>query len=307
MAKHKNIQELTTRDITIELQQRLTGTKANTGVDIASFKQEFGISDKEFEKVMGSLDIMEGPGNEHFVVVSDGKTLTWNGRGEQFKPLKLQFGETLVLTQLLSSPNISEKDREVLKDLIPDKYYGKVLLSLPEVSPESTVGALLKQAIDKGRRCSIVYRKKGGAVDGPFTIDAKRIFPDVNGTMYVQAWNVEKDGERTYRLDRIESIELLKTKLRDHDYIGTEDDPFGFKKREVKVKVRVTNGVYPYLKWEAMGRAKKETDKYMVFPVYVQQKEWFFDQVLSRAGSIKILEPQEMVDEFKAYAEKLIS
>ena len=136
------------------------------------------------------------------------------------------------------------------------------------------------------------------------TIDPYRLVSEESAT-YLDAWDVEQDAQRKYRLDRISSLEVTEESAIHHPFDRT-DIQESLEKSGVRALVRCNKSYLPLITWSGITHTEDQGDETVVLEICLASKSWLFDQVLAAAGNLLILEPQGLRTEFVSYAERLI-
>ena len=75
------------------------------------------------------------------------------------------------------------------------------------VEPPGEWASALEEAIERRVEVRVQYRAESTGTAGSKTLEPRALFPQ-DGHWYLAAWNVEKEAEHLYRLDRVVSVEL---------------------------------------------------------------------------------------------------
>ena len=267
-------------------------------------------SDEELESYVALLSsLADREGGARAIVTCSKDAVALHGDAAALRPVRLSMGEGLALAHVIDALNI---DRSVASRL------SRALFRHPtgKASAEALIATTtsygrwyqrLVEAIEDGVRCRISYRAHDEAEPAERIVDPRRIDTEAAAS-YLIAWNVEKDEERRYRLDRIARVAL------------TEDSvaPHAWRANTIAASLRETGAVATVacpveraaqLTWAGIisMRPAPDTPGAMLVDVAVASEHWLFDEVLSAAGELRIVSPATLIDAFVAYAEALRS
>ena len=164
----------------------------------------------------------------------------------------------------------------------------------------------LSEAIEDGIRCRMTYRSLEDDDAHERVIDPIAVTEE-HGETYLIAWNVEKDAERRYRLDRIQDVTFTEDSIEQH---GAQLMDTAASLRESGQHVRLAVPSLAYLQrldWAGIGEIAEEPDGSATCTLFFNSKHWLFDQLLSAGGDIVLLDASELAGELAAYAEELLA
>jgi len=187
------------------------------GVAIDELCERFALQQLELVKEL-EMAAMVGADSLHYdempfeVIVEDGRV--WVRLFSFGRPLRLTPAEGLAL--------VTAADALVGDDADPDSPLWRALTKLAamlgiepgqavdvDLDPEGgPTGRLLAEAVATRRRVRFVYWSYGRDVISTREVDPWRVFA-VEGSWYLTGRAVEVDEERRFRLDRMESVEVL--------------------------------------------------------------------------------------------------
>lgn len=157
-------------------------------------------------------------------------------------------------------------------------------------SGDEAVRGVLTGAIDAGRRARLVYDGLTRGHTSTPEVDPARI--DLrDGAAYLQAWSLERDAWRTYKLDRIVEATALEQAAEDH---GEPPAPLaGWFEGSTSVVLELQPSAawiteyYPTRRVESAG-----TDgELLVAELPVADPGWLRALLLRLGGSVRVLEP----------------
>ena len=235
----------------------------------------------------------------------DEKTISLGGDAARLVPLRLSINDAAVLRYVLASLNIDQSTRLRIQAALDDPSQLQTqMISLAEPARYGSFYQKLLEAIEDGVRLRMGYRSIDEKEPRVRTIDPYRLVSEESAT-YLDAWDVEQDAQRKYRLDRISSLEVTEESAIHHPFDRT-DIQESLEKSGVRALVRCNKSYLPLITWSGIMRTEDQDDETVVLEICLASKSWLFDQVLAAAGNLLILEPQELRTEFISYAERLI-
>ncbi len=167
--------------------------------------------------------------------------------------------------------------------------------------PDDVHASLLAAAIDAGRAVRIVY---SGASRDELT---ERVVEPVqilrhDGRAYLAAWCRSAEAQRTFRVDRMRSVELLDDRVGNH-----EAAPEVAPTRGESVRLLIT----PRSRWllEAFDTTERvdRGDGIQEATMVVAEPEWLIRIVLGQGGGVEVLEPPALRDRVAQAAEAALA
>jgi proteasome accessory factor C len=195
---------------------------SHPGAQVSEVARLFGLTEKQLVDDLQLVWMCGLPGHTpgDLIDVSwDGGEITIDNADAIARPLKLGVDEAsallVALRMLAELPEF--EDREVLGRVIAKLELaaaeGAAAVSsqvavdaLPDAEP--VVRVTVADAVRRGRRLSISYYVPGRDEFTPREVDPLRMVM-VDGRSYVEAWCYRADGMRMFRLDRIQSAQVL--------------------------------------------------------------------------------------------------
>ena len=233
------------------------------------------------------------------------------GDAGELNPLRLSAEESILLGSLLDRGGTElEEPDAVLEELTsPGTPQQRAVESSEYFGPYF---ALLSEAIEYGIRCRIDYRSEGDAEARERTIDPGSLAVE-GGSAYLTAWDIQADGQRRYRLDRISGARFTEESVEPHPY-ETESIPEHLAGSGCKAVLRFPSLAYlERLEWAGAqphvgdpGQTAAGGGTGIVATVTYSRESWLFDQVLAGGGDIVIVSPAELQPRFLAYARSLL-
>ncbi len=266
---------------------------ANPGQKVAEVATRFGLSENE---LLSDLNVVFMVGLPPYspdalvdVQIDDEGRVTIQLADFFSRPLRLSPDQGLALLAssdgLLSIPG-TDPEGALARAL--NKLGGALGIGVNEAlevhlgDAEATMLDQLREAARAGREVALVYYSYGRDQRTERTVDPWRVFADA-GSWYLNAWCHRARGERIFRLDRIEQLEVLDSPATNRPgdagdratvFQPRDDDP------------RVTVALNPNAFWvadyypvEVMSRSVTE----MVVEVVVSAVPWL-ERLLIRLG-----------------------
>ena len=243
------------------------------------------------------------------IIRREGRDIVLEGTAALIDPLRLTDEETLAVTQALARCHLSEDVRKrVTAALMPD--------GTPAVEADATIsgdalfGGFYQQiieAIQDGVRCRISYRASSEQRAGERLIDPK--FIEVSGdAAYLIAWDIKKDAQRRYRLDRIATVSFTEESVVPHPFQRSSTSE-SLRAAGYTAQLAFTSReTASSLDWAGLDLAQgtEHPDGTFEAPVDYATEDWLFDRLLEAAGSVRIVAPKELRERFVAYAQALL-
>jgi len=285
----------------------LTSLTASTGghIRVTDFCRKFGISSSQFERVFELLQsIADERTGARIAIVRDEDRVSLMGNAGAIEPVRLTAPEALALNQALERCNLDNRVRErIAAALAPITHEatGKRLLS-----GDALFGGFypaVAEAIAYGVRLRMKYR--AASEDAPCERIIDPGYIEVAGdAAYLVAWNVVKGGQRSYRLDRIDSVELTEDSVIDHPFVRLSAAE-SLQKHGNTAKMRwSTQEAFDASTWAGIDRdsAKRNDDGTVEANVSYTSTPWLFYQVLAAGGELIIEAPDELRAALITYA-----
>lgn len=241
----------------------------------------------------------------HAAIACEDGEIALEGNAGLVGTIRLDLGESTVLSHVLGRLNISDDVRERAAD---------ALLPLGRLQPEdSTLGSLpvfgrhyqpLHEAISDGVRCRILYRSAREDAASWRTIDPVRISTEADSAHLI-AWDIDRDAQRMYRLDRIAKVELTDDSAEAHDIREEAASESVAKNGAVATVILATDFVPAQLAWTQGLERIPLDDGRVELRVPVASETWLFDRILSSGGAAVLASPADMKERLLAYARSL--
>lgn len=289
----------------IRLLQLLTAAP-NQSVSIARACSALGVQVSDLDRIVEIVSsLSDRSTGVRAIIDMDEKTISLGGDAARLVPMRLSINDAAVLRYVLASLNIDQSTRLRIQAALDDPSQLQTqMISLAEPARYGSFYQKLLEAIEDGVRLRMGYRSIDEKEPRVRTIDPYRLVSEESAT-YLDAWDVEQDAQRKYRLDRISSLEVTEESAIHHPFDRT-DIQKSLEKSGIPALVRCNKSYLPLITWFGIMRTEDQGDETVVLEICLASKSWLFDQVLAAAGNLLILEPQELRTEFISYAKRLI-
>jgi proteasome accessory factor C len=156
----------------------------------------------------------------------------------------------------------------------------------PQVGPEEELLGKLNEAIRENRLVEVDYMKEGETAPSTRQVEPYRISRELPH-WYVHTWSRSSDGERSFRLDRLREVRLLKERFEPReDFQGS----FFPDARTARVWYSPT-----VARWEIEKGAQLLVDgAALTSERAVGSPEWLVGEILSFRGQAEVLEPADL-------------
>lgn len=280
----------------------------DAGIGTDAFMREQGIGTEELAQardIIAALADRETGARVH--VDERGGRLFLTGTDGRMLPLRLSLSEGLVLAHLIKAATIdAETKREIESALLPfgaGSDLGDVVSSTSSPGPWI---AAINEAVEFGIRTELTYRSQGEPAPRARVVDPMKIEAR-DGKTYLIAWDIDEDGRRCYRFDRITDVQKTDDSVVEHDWKEGEDAGFGFARDNKIVQVSLPTRAADYTNWAGITErsvCKTDPDR-TILSVRVASSNWLFEQVLAGGGTIRIENDEALAKEFQAWAQSL--
>ena len=289
----------------IRLLQLLTAAP-NQSVSIARACSVLGVQASDLDRIVEIVSsLSDRSTGVRAITDMDEKMISLGGDAARLVPLRLSINDAAVSRYVLTSLNIDQDTRLRIQAALDDPSQLQTqMISLAEPARYGSFYQKLLEAIEDGVRLLMGYRSADEKESRVRTIDPYRLVSEGSAT-YLDAWDVEVDEQRKYRLDRISSLEMTDESAMNHPF-DRVDIQESLEKSGTRVLVRCNKSYLPLITWPGITRTDDQGDGTAVLEVCLTSKSWLFDQVLAGAGNLLILEPQALRTEFSSYAKCLI-
>ena len=257
------------------------------------------------------LDALEGPEADGLIRVSNAEYLA--------RPLKLTTTEATALIVALRAlrAGAGDETREVV-----DRALGKLEAAAAEGAEAARVdpgtdgadadlallATRLQAAADRRRQVRLTYYVPTRDEQSERVVDPRGVV-NADGHAYLDAWCHLAEAPRTFRLDRIESAEVLETPITTEptaprdlgDGFFTRDEDVTRATLLLEPQARWVTEYYPVEAVREVGEGRVEVD------LLVTDPRWLTRLVLGLLPHGRVLAPQETADALTAAAQETLS
>ncbi len=294
-------------DAAIALLVALTSSSTSS-IDVEQFAHEQALTSENVEEVLELLQMVSDDATgARIALVRDGARVSLVGDAGRLGPVRFTCDEAMAVMQVLDRFQINDETRTHIRAALdPAMSAGQPQL----LAGDPLFGGfyqLIYEAMAIGGRLRVVYQSLGENAPRERLIDPG-YFMVAGDAAYLVAWDVTKDEQRSYRLDRMVEAELTEDSVEVHDFVREDlASSLGSDGREALLKFSSAQ-TFDRCAWEGLRRADavEQADGSVVARVNYTSATWLFDQVLAAGGEIEILEPVELRSELVAHGEKLL-
>jgi proteasome accessory factor C len=290
------------------------------GTSVEELTRLFSVSKRDLLSDLNLLFVSGlppyGPGDLIEVDVDD-EGRVWVDMADHFaRPLRLTRSEALALylrgKELLGAPGLPEAAAiesalsKLEERLGPDtlgEMTGRV--EAAETGAPSDVLERLRQAAAEHERLEIDYYAASRDATSTRRIDPEEVFTD-GGHWYVVAWDVDADGERMFRVDRVRDVRDTGDRFEARGLAGAGRPLYTRSREDVRVRLRLRPGarwVSEYYDVEDVAEA--EGDLEVTLPT--KQLAWVVKLLLRLGGQAVVLDPPELRDAVRDAASETLS
>jgi proteasome accessory factor C len=259
-----------------------------------------------------------GPGDLIDVDVDEDDRI-WITMADHFaRPLRLTRSEALALylrgTELVATPGMPEASAligalEKLRGSLGPEALGEAEGRI-EVATRSARApehlAQLRDAAREHRRLRIEYFAASTGVWTNRTIEPEEVFSSL-GNWYVAAWDVDADGERLFRADRIRQAEDTGEPFSPRGLEGAGRTLFTPSEQDVPVRLRLRAGARWIAEYFVTTDDVERDDGDLDVTLPAKQLGWVAALLLRVAPDAEILDPPALADEVRDLAERTLS
>lgn len=269
---------------------------------------ELGISDEQLSQAVDAVSSLSSrtSGARAAIVAEDG-LIRLLGDAAQLMPLRLGPEEGAAIAHVLELLHLDNDTRKrIAEALLPLGTAIDAAATPLDTAGETPYYRGLLEAIEDGVRCRIRYRSLDDDVPterlvDPIAMDA------VVGEVYLLAWDISKDAQRRYRLDRLSDVEFTDHSVEPHDFQRIAVDE-SLAQTGTLTRLRARDAeTLDRLNWAGIRRVDMAEDGSASFDMYVSSPRWLFDQVLAEGGALTIESPDALKFDLMAYTDQILS
>lgn len=234
-----------------------------------------------------------------------GDRVILQGDAALIMPRRFSLEESMVLAHVLDVLDLDDDTRRRIRHALGPVDGRAERPGIAEPARYGSWFSQLSEAIEDGIRCTMSYRSLTDDTARERLVDPLAI-QEEHGDAYLVAWDVQKDAERRYRLDRISSLAFTDESVDAHE-VGTFDIAESLHRAGASARLRLRAGASSFmLDWAGVADIVRNDDGSTEFSLFYSSKPWLFDQVLAMGGDIELLKPAELRGELISYAAALL-
>lgn len=289
----------------------------NPGARIADLSATFGASEEDLIDDLKLLFLTGlppyGPGDLIDVQIEEGRV--WMSMADHFsRPVRLTRSEAVALylrgTEVLGSGGLPEA--EALRSAL-DKLAGTLgAETLGSLRAEVGDGGVppgplevVRTAAAASERLEIDYYSATSDRVGTRRIDPEQVFSAL-GNWYVAAWDVDADGERLFRVDRIRQARSTGETFEPRGLLGQGRELYSPTAGDLRIRLLLGPGARWVAEYYAMDEVRELGGRLeATFPT--KDMAWVGKLVLRLGGEAEIVEPTELRDLTRELAEQTLA
>lgn len=259
----------------------------------------------ELEQIVDTLSTLSSrsSGARAAITIADGR-VTLHGDAALIMPRRFSLEEGMVLAHILDVLDLDDETRERIRAAVGPAQGAMSAPGIVEPARYGSCFARLSEAIEDGIRCTMTYRSLTEGTARTRTIDPLEI-QEEHGEVYLVAWDIEKDAERRYRLDRVGEVTFTEDSVEHHGVLSHSASE-SLRAQGLVARLVLRPGARTFLlDWAGVADIEPHEDGSMAFSLYYSSESWLFDQVLAAAGELELIEPAELRERLVAYGANL--
>lgn len=289
----------------IRLLEALTAAPDQT-LAITDAAHILGISEAEVPLVVQALGALADrtSGARAVLQLQDG-AVHLQGDAALISPLRLTFEESMVLAHVLDVLDIDAATRERVRRAVMPADDRAPADAIAEPARYGAWFTQLSEAIEDGVRCRLSYRSLHDERPTERLVDPIAL-QDEYGETYLVAWDVAKNAERRYRLDRIDGLSFTDDSVEPHAATCASTAE-SLAATGAVARLQVPDMDYARrLDWAGIGGIAERADGAVQLDVRYSSEAWLSDQVLSAGGEMQIVAPADLRERLVTYGTALL-
>lgn len=274
-------------------------------VDLDAFARDFDIDVDDVERAVTLLQsVADERSGARIALVREKRSISLLGDAGRLAPLRLTEDESIALAQALRRCRLDDDVRKRLDFALGPIAGGDHAERL--LSGDTLLGGFyptIAEALAIGARLLMRYRAVGQESPSERLIDPGYVEVS-DDAAYLVAWNVEKDAQRSYRLDRIDHLELTDDSVVAHPFTRHSAEESLRTYGETATVRWPSAQAFESCPWAGINRehATELPDGCVEAPLSYTSREWLFDHILAAGGRIIITAPESLKHSLVAYA-----
>ena len=285
--------------------------QARDGISAAEAATDFGISEDQLRRDLQLLWMCGLPGHGPGDLIDlsfEGDSVSVIFDAGMSRPLRLTAEEALALViglrTLAEAPGLTDRDA-IERALAKVEAAAGGTVEAAETVAVSLDGAdrlvpVLQRAVEEKRALSMRYYTATRDETTDRVVDPLRIF-EMDGRRYLEAWCRRAEGMRIFRVDRIESVDLLDEPSRPPEEVELRDLTEGVYVPAPEHLLAVLR-VEPAYAWVAdyyTCEVTDDTDGRLQISLRVADPAWVRSLVLGSAGQVDVLAPEWLAESIR--------
>lgn len=255
--------------------------------------------------IAGLMELADSVSGARIVLSIEDGMVRLSGDAARMQPLRLAPDEAIALHSALTRFQLNEDVwRRLQRNLMPmgTDEVGRIDLRTSDDALFGRFWPRLCEALQDGVRIEILYRSQDAPEARRRTVDAGFIELADEGA-YLTAWDIQRDAQRRYRLDRIEDLSFTPDSAARHPFRRTslQDSLHQQGERVTLLFESVDQARQTGWAGLELKRAQQRRGG-VVIPAYITSRAWLFDQLLAAGGSIRLLDARGMCKDLQAHA-----
>ena len=266
-----------------------------------------GVDAVEIDKALALIDALSDSHSGLRIPISrDGELISLIGDAGEVRLIRLDGTESIVLSYLLKALNIDgDVRRRLTAALCPLGDAEIEPSSLGEPGGYGSFYQRIAESIEDGARLVISYRSSSNEASTARTIDPGCIVFE-SGRPYLIAWDLNRDEQRRYRLDRIADVTITGDSVERHAFTAqTVEESLTRSGSQAEVLLRDPS--LPERRgWRGFRRERTLPDGAVIGTLSYGSEAWLFGQVLSAGGTVVLLAPDDVRRRLVAFGSDLL-
>ena len=256
-----------------------------------------------------------GPGDLIEVDVDEDERI-WISMAEHFsRPLQLTRNEALALylsgTELLGTPGMPHASalasalEKLRRSLGPETLGDADRIEVAEPGRAAEHLDLLRRASADHERLRIDYFAHSSGGWSHRTIEPEAVFSAL-GNWYVAAWDLDADGERLFRADRIRAAEATGDRFEPRGLEGAGRDLYTPTEADVEVRLRLAPGARWIAEYYAVTDAREVGDGSLEVLLPAKELGWVARLLLRVGSDVTVVSPPELAEDVRELARRTL-
>lgn len=248
-----------------------------------------------------------GPGDLIDVLVDDDGSITISMADHFARPLRLTRQEALAVslraTELLATPGLPDAPAlrsaldKIRATLGPDTVDAEGIGATAGAAPPARLETVRAAASDR-RRVRIEYLAASTAELSTRTIEPEAVFASL-GRWYVAAWDLDADGERLFRVDRIRQAELTDERFEPRGLQGAGRPLYTPSAIDVAVRLRLRAEARWVAEYYETTDLVELDDGGVEITLPSRRLDWVARLLLRLGDGVTILDPPELREQLR--------